>query len=490
MNNERPFIFPFKTPGGKYIYDVNKNVVLQLKEPVFDALTNSPGKAKNSYKLCSKESENNIEQMKSNGYLSSKKVKEIAHPVDEILPFHLQNKLHKITLQITQQCNFRCQYCCYSDDYENRHHSNRKMSFETAKKGIDFLISHSGETTRIDIGFYGGEPLLEFDFIKQCIQYGKAQAEGKKLSFSITTNGSLINEKTIDYLVQQEVSLTISLDGPREIHDKNRKFAGSGCGTFDRVMQNIEIIKAKYPDYLQKMLFSVVIDTENDFSCMNEFFLSCQTINESGITATLINDMYKKTAATSREEFFEKRNYEQFKLYLALLNRLDMRHISKVSMNGYDSLKQLNDKLKPTEALPDKFHHSGPCVPGALRLFMDVNGDFFPCERVSEASKTMKIGNVNTGFEIEKVRKILNIGTLTQDQCKNCWAVRFCGLCASFADDLDNLSTESKLKHCNNSRLSAAENLKDYCMLKEFGFDFKDKNKPTFICEIEKCNFC
>lgn len=162
-------------------------------------------------------------------------------------------------------------------------------------------------------------------------------------------------------------------------------------------------------------------------------------------------------------------------MYLSKLNRVNERNVSKLVLEYYNNLeKSLVKERKLRTQLSDKDHHGGPCIPGAQRLFMDVNGNFYPCERVSENSEPMCIGNIDKGFDYDKIRRLLNIGELTKESCVNCWAFRFCTLCAAYADNLDELSKKKKNSNCNFVRASLDKDLKDYCMLNEFGYRFSD----------------
>ncbi|MFZ5986713.1 MAG: radical SAM protein, partial [Bacillota bacterium] len=265
-----PFIHTFRTSGGDYIYDVNKNTIVKTQKSVYEFLNNlSKDNIKQSLESNTKEVFGAIENLVTEGFLSSNKLSEIVHPMDEFLVDCLNNKVRMITLQVTQQCNLRCSYCVYSDNYQTREHSNRRMDFEIARKGIDFIISHSKDLSHINIGFYGGEPILEFEMIKRCISYAEEKAEGKFVTFNMTTNGTLINEEVIEYFQEHNVSILISLDGPKSIHDKNRVFASNGQGSFDRIIANIENIREKYPEYSKNITFNIVLDPENNFSCIN-----------------------------------------------------------------------------------------------------------------------------------------------------------------------------------------------------------------------------
>jgi uncharacterized protein len=261
MDTEKAFIHLFRTPGGYYVYDVNTNVILKTEKEDYEYLSEqqkgtiqSKNSVKNSW----------VEEAKKRGFLSSKKIKEIIHPSNDLLEYYLSNKVEMIILQVTQQCNLRCEYCAYSGNYLNRSHTDARMTFETARKSIDFIIKRSRNVESINIGFYGGEPLLEFDLIKKCINYAKEEAEGKNVTFSFTTNGTLFTKEILDFLNANDVAITISLDGPREIHDRNRKFAVSGCGTFKKVSENLKFFKNNYPEYFKKVAFNVVLDNKND----------------------------------------------------------------------------------------------------------------------------------------------------------------------------------------------------------------------------------
>jgi uncharacterized protein len=479
MNGEKPFIHLFKTQGGQYIFDVNTNSIIRTQDEAFGLLQDML----NNYNNCDElyknyESNSTIRKLKESGFLSSKKVREVAHPVSNVLEDYMGSKIRMIILQLTQQCNLRCRYCPYSGNYINRSHKNFRMSFETAKKGIEFIIDNSRDVDEINIGFYGGEPLLEFELMKKSILYTKEVSEGRKIRFSFTTNGTLFTKEIIEFLMSHDVQIAISLDGPKEVHDKNRKFAVTGCGTFEKIAKHLEYFKENYPEYFKKVAFNAVLDRSSSFSCVNEFFTGYDTIKDSLLLSSGLSTHYSKNEIDDRNEEYDVLvNYELFKMYLSKLGRLDEKHVSKLVTANFDILKKIlvEDRGRRSE-LSDMEHHGGPCVPGTQRLFVDVNGNLFPCERVSEESDTMRIGHLDSGFDFNKVRNLLNFGKLTQDSCTNCWAFRFCTLCAAFADDLNELSSKKILSNCRDVRRTLEQQLKDYCMLNEFGYKFDESN--------------
>ncbi|EPR07637.1 Cys-rich peptide radical SAM maturase CcpM [Ruminiclostridium papyrosolvens] len=473
------FIHLFKTPGGHYLYDVNKNVILSLSEEqykILDYYRDSDDTGKCTTSEFSTQAVESIDHLRVLGFLSEKRPKEMYHPLNDTILSHLNNKVKMITLQITKQCNLRCKYCVYSGNYENRDHSNEKMTLETAKKGIDFYIEHSKDNENGLLAFYGGEPLLEFEFIKNCIEYFEERAEGKNIHLNLTTNATLLTEEIVNYFQKHNVHLLISLDGPSEVHNKNRVYGYDDRGTFEKVMENLEMIKTKFSDYLStNIAFNAVLDPQNEFSCVNNFFVDFEIAKEANIMASEISNLYRKDTVKTSDNYISETQYEYFKIFLSRLGYLDEKYTSKLLLRHYTERKDRYGRLQMRPELPDKIHHGGPCVPGVQRLFMDVGGNFYPCERVSEASPHMKIGNIDAGFDVDKILSLLNVGKISEKKCINCWALMFCNLCAAAADENDGLSMEKKVSRCSYERNSADSILKDICTLREFGAELGEE---------------
>jgi len=139
--------------------------------------------------------------------------------------------LEQITLELTERCNLRCKYCIYSDEYElYRNFSPNDMTWEIAHASIDYAIKHSSEN--LTVTFYGGEPLLQFDLLKKCVEYISTIKGTKIIIYSMTTNMTLITKEIADYLSERQMfSVICSLDGPEEINDENR-ISITGDGSF------------------------------------------------------------------------------------------------------------------------------------------------------------------------------------------------------------------------------------------------------------------
>lgn len=144
------------------------------------------------------------------------------------------------------------------------------------------MLKRSRDAKLVSIGFYGGEPLLEFELIKQIVEYAERVFVGKYLKFTMTTNCSLINDEITDFLYLHSFNILISLDGPKNLHDSKRIFAVNGCGTFDVIMEKLKLIKCKYPDYYKKNItFNTVVDPSNEFDCINQIYISNDLLNET-----------------------------------------------------------------------------------------------------------------------------------------------------------------------------------------------------------------
>lgn len=462
----KPFIQLFKTPNRKYFYEPNKNEFVVISDDSYNYLCDLLNNNISSDLPVPEE----INELISQGYLSEKPaVEEIIHPYTKYIRTMLSRKISKITLQLTQQCNFRCKYCIYSENInqQQRSHSNNKMSWETAQKAIDFLWHHSVDSDSIDIGFYGGEPLLEFPMIKKAVAYSKKIFKGKDLTFSITSNGTLLTEDIIQFFADHDVHLMISLDGPKEINDLNRVFA-NGQGTYDAVMKNIELIKSVNKEYAKNVKYSMVINPENDFDCINSVHVDSKAIDKWNIIASLVDKDYDSESVNFSENYSYKYEYHKFLAALAHFNQISKDVVSPIVYTAFKTLADDNDKMISMSAISPYDAPGGPCIPGQLRLFSDYQGNLYPCERVSETSPVMQIGNIYDGFNYDKVVHLLNIGRLTENQCKHCWAFKYCSICAKAADNGTELSVSKKLAHCEDTKAAAYEKLYTFLALREF----------------------
>lgn len=455
-----------KTPKHCYIYDRGRNAILAVSDSEYEELELiRKGKLK-------EESSSVLKKYQREGFLCKNTVTKIEHPCTAVLGHYLKNHVEKLTLQITQRCNLRCEYCVYSGNYDNRKHSNQDMSFETAKKAIDLYLRSSGEMSKYSVAFYGGEPLLNLKLIKECVQYIKNKTIGKKVSYVMTTNGTLLNDETVDYLQNEDFDIMVSLDGSKKEHDEHRKFQ-NGKGSFELIRKNLSRIKERYPEYFSKIIYNSVINPDNDYQNIKSYFEKDELLNSADILTNIVESENPGTKVKMSENYIKIDKFDQLKLYLFLLEKLDVEDVSKLVLIRARYIKEKYQQIIKKADMGSTCHHNGPCIPGTRRLFVNVQGNLFPCERVSETSPIMQLGNVEKGFDVEKVSMLLNVGKVTEDLCKNCWALLHCNQCVQRADGRDHLSRELKMMYCPNSKREAYFDLKEICVLRELGCTFE-----------------
>lgn len=469
--SSKPFIYLLKTPLNRYVFDVNTNQVARIGEDVYtylQAVTNEIAIIPSP----SAETIRKIDIMKAQGLLSAKQPHDYEHVMTPLLKNNLETSIEQINLQVTQQCNFRCAYCSYTSEMFNfqRNHASNTMSFDIAKKAINFYAEHSINQKSAAIGFYGGEPLLEFGLIKEIVIYANEILVGKDLRFTMTTNGSLLNDENLQFISDSKINIAISLDGTPEFHNKSRKFRQTGSGTYEVVEKNIRHIKSNYPEVYKEMTLIVVVDPRNSCNELYYKFSEDDLFNGSIITTTLIDDFFSLEKVHESEEHRIEYTILEFKAYMALLGKYPEEKASKLAVKD---IKTSEAKMKiamlPSCMLPDKISHSGPCIPGQRRLFVDVRGNLFPCERVSETSEIMKMGTLDDGIDYQKAQDILNTGYLKTDKCNSCWALKHCTTCARFCDNNGEWSSEMKLERCAYSLWNAENTIRDYLFYKEMG---------------------
>ena len=446
--SDMPFIKLFRTPRGYYFYDVNKDMICPVEESTYYELDDIL--SGNS----SDESETIIE-LKSNGWLSSHKPSKIEHGFTENVELWLDHQVFQLVLQITQACNLSCIYCPYANSHNDalsRSHTSKTMTFETAKKAIDFLAEHSDNSKELFISFYGGEPLIVFPLIKKCVEYADEVFEGRNIKYSITTNATLLTDEMIEYMYSKKFFITFSLDGPKRIHDMHR-LRTDGTPTYDDVIKVLEKTAEIYGEAdLGAISINMVINPENPLDELLEW-LSTPILQKIEVRSTLIENDYIERKFYSTGEYTEKFNYQYAMGMLDYLQIVKDISVSSVIEPQIQSIISEYSKFQCDNiSLPDVTSPSGPCLSGVRKLFVNADGKFYPCEKVNELAECMVIGNVDDGFYVQKVKEHLNISQLSSDLCKNCWVQAHCSICQRQAEDGDNLSASKKNSFCGKTK--------------------------------------
>lgn len=455
-NKKIPFIHLLKTRIGYYFFDVNLNELVEVSMETYEYLSKLTSSTEKKNDLSpTKEVSNEINSLEAKGYLSVKHPSCIEVPFIDYLEYYLRYRLNFLILQVTQKCNYRCSYCHFaSDDLGYHEHNSSCMSWEIAQRSIDFFALRSRDTPDISIVFYGGEPLLEYELIHKCIEYSKEVFKGKKINFFITTNGELLSQDIAEYFFKNNVDLTVSLDGPKEINDKNRKRAGDGSGTFSKVYKNIMIIKSYLPDYFKSIHFNSVIDPSCDCEKIDKFF-SNEIFDINNISAGLPSPVDKKKLSYSNA-YIKNNKCNQLMSMLGRVGLLDVFNITPIAYNYLTDYIRFENRFNGIRKLPDKTGHAGPCIPGRDKLFVSTTGNFFVCEKVRDNSEDLCIGSLDEGFDLNKIREICKY--MCRDKCKNCWNVLHCNICQSMVADSQGFSSRLFDEECKKSRKTTEEN--------------------------------
>ena len=455
----------FTTPGGKYLFDRETNSLLSVTDTEYTACQ----KVENA--TATPEDMAILQRYINQGYLKESQLEKIQHPATPYLRHQLENKVTQLTLQVCQSCNLRCAYCAYGGNYENhRTHTNAVMSLEMMKKSADFLMARSHGLPQVSLGFYGGEPFLQFDKIKALVKYVKENYPGRKITYVATTNGTIFTDDMIEFMLANNFWLGISFDGPKDLHDRNRVYA-DGKGSYDDIMANVIMIRDRHPEFFKRIRFQTTVAPGVDFACVNDFYDAEDVLLESGVSSNTVNTVATKEAVNYDDTYRIGFSYQMMKCLLAEIGLYPKQKTSRLFVDQIMAIKRASNGLGKG-VVGKKAHPGGPCVPGVDRPFVDVYGNIHPCERLGEMADELKIGHIDTGFDLEKANAILNIGRTTEAACKACWNFAHCGLCAGYSDDgSGKLSSSMRLSLCDNLKKSTLRNLITICLLKENGGD-------------------
>ena len=461
----KPYIHIFQGPLGWYLYDVNTDSVVEISEKIFEILKSldSDDKSRNNEE---------ISALYKSGLLSTQRVETSLHPETAYLESYYARRLDYLSLHVTQSCNLNCRYCVYSNNYYTRSHSSQQMSFETAKRAIDYVFDRSVDSKQFRVGYYGGEPLLRFDLIKQCVSYINQKMRGEQAKYIITTNGTLLSEEIATFLIENNFDITVSLDGPKEVHDVDRKFRETNAGSFDVVMNNLIWIQKTAPEYYRdNIMFNTVITTANGFSAVNDFFNTNEQVKDNECSCGIVSDFYRNEKIEVGSTFKKEFGFEKFKLLYSKVHGETTPYSHYLDQNyGSNIIDRL--KRKKQVNLCKSGHHGGPCIPGVKRLFVSVDGTMYPCEKVIENSEITKLGDIYCGVNIERARRIMNVERSQKTDCRSCWAYRYCSMCIVGYSDVCNKPDSYAINRCDQIRAKLEEDLIEYITLIKLGVDF------------------
>ncbi|MBC7195515.1 MAG: SPASM domain-containing protein, partial [Caldisericia bacterium] len=304
-----------------------------------------------------------------------------------------------ITLQLTNRCNLKCKYCYYSKNLIIKYED---MTFEIIKKTINLFVEPN-ENKEINITFFGGEPLLKYNLIKETIEYIEKYIKNKKIHYFISTNGTLFNNEIYKYLSEKNVSIQISIDGIKEKHDRMRLFP-SNIGSYDIIFNNISKIKN-------------INKSSVNLKARVTLFKNNTNIKE--IFDHLCDIGFKKIS-------FAPVTYDDESIKLSKDEWKEIIKSYKRIINDENYKKYLNLFIRQLLAIHNHILSIFPCGAGKNLIAISPNGDIYPCHRFINI-KEFIISNVYDGIDNEKRNEFLKLGYIENKvNCKNCWIKYLC----------------------------------------------------------------
>ena len=320
-----------------------------------------------------------------------------------------------LCLHVAHTCNLNCEYCFAGQG--KYHGEDAIMSFEVGKAALDFLVKNSGTRKNLEVDFFGGEPLVNFDVVKKLVAYARSieKETGKHFRFTLTTNGVLLDDDVIDFLNKEMNNVVLSLDGRKEINDAKRKRL-DGQGSYDIIVPKFQNFVKKRGDkeYYMRGTF-----TRNNLDFTNDIF----HMLDLGFKELSMEPVVSKpdTEYALREEDLDT-IYEQYEI---LAKEMIKRRREKNPFTFYHYMIDLSGG-------PCIYKRITGCGSGTEYLAVTPNGDFYPCHQFV-GDKNFLMGNVRDGITNTKLRdefKLCNV--YSRKECENCWAKLYCsGGCAA-----------------------------------------------------------
>ncbi len=326
-----------------------------------------------------------------------------------------QTVVKALCLHIAHDCNLACRYCFAG---EGEYHGRRAlMSFDVGKKALDFLVEHSGNRVNLEVDFFGGEPLMNWQVVKDLVAYGRSleKPRGKKFRFTLTTNGVLLDDEVLEFANREMDNIVLSIDGRKEVHDRMRPFRG-GQGSYDSVVP--KFIKTAESRGQKKYYVRGTYTHDNlDFSedVLHLADLGFQQISVEPVVAEAL-DPY---AITEADLPALKEEYDKLAMEMTRRRR---------EGRGFNFFHFMID----LEGGPCVAKRLSGCGSGTEYLAVTPWGDLYPCHQFVGNEKFL-MGNVEEGIVREDLReqfKCCNV--YAKDKCRKCFAKFYCsGGCAA-----------------------------------------------------------
>lgn len=331
-----------------------------------------------------------------------------------------------LCLHIAHDCNLACQYCFAE---EGEYHGKRElMSYEVGKKALDFLVANSGNRRNLEVDFFGGEPLMNFQVVKDLVAYGRSleKEHDKNFRFTLTTNGVLLDDDIMEFANKEMGNVVLSIDGRKEVHDRMRPFR-KGAGSYDLIVPKFQkFAESRHQDkyYVRGTFTHNNLDFSKDVLHLAD--LGFKQISVEPVVAQ-DTDSY-----AIREEDLPQLMEEYEKLALEMVRR----HGTEEDFNFFHFMIDL-------EGGPCVAKRLSGCGSGTEYLAVTPTGDFYPCHQFV-GNTDFLMGNVDDGVVNTELRdEFKSCNVYAKEKCRECFARFYCsGGCAAnsynFHGDIHN----------------------------------------------------
>lgn len=400
----------------RLVIDVNSGAIHSIDEVVYDMLKDEdhiPDANEARKELADKYDQNVIEEALAD--IKELIEKQLLYSEDnykeEAFELEPTSYVKAICLNIIHDCNLRCRYC-FADQGEYKG-KREAMSAEVGKAAVDFLIKNSGTVKNLDIDFFGGEPLMAFDTIKEVVAYARELEKqfGKNIRFTITTNAMLLNEERADYLNKNMHNIVLSIDGRKETNDQVR-LTKRGTGSYDIILPNIKRMVEKRDKGKLYYIRGTFTHENTDFY-EDVMALANEGFKEISIEPVVLSE--GEELAITREDIPEiYKAYDN--LYYEMLERI-----------GTEKEFQFYHFTIDLEGGPCLYKRISGCGAGSAYVAITPKGDIYPCHQFV-GKEEFKLGNLNEEtFDHRLSKEFAEAHLYNKPTCYNCWARFYCG---------------------------------------------------------------
>lgn len=320
-----------------------------------------------------------------------------------------------LCLHIAHDCNLACKYCFAE---EGEYHGRRAlMSFEVGKKALDFLVANSGSRVNLEVDFFGGEPLMNWQVVKDLVVYGRSleKTHNKKFRFTLTTNGILLNDEIMEFLNKEMANVVLSIDGRKEVNDRMRPYRG-GQGSYDTIIPKFK----KVAESRNQMNYYV----RGTFTHNNlDFAEDVKHLADLGFKQISVEPV-----VASPEESYALKEED----IPALLNEYDRLAIELLKRQKEGKGVNFFHFMIDLKGGPCVAKRLSGCGSGTEYLAVTPWGDFYPCHQFVGQEEFL-MGNVDEGItrcDIRDEFKTCNV--YAKEKCRKCFAKFYCsGGCAA-----------------------------------------------------------